>query len=89
MAPLGEVERLRRVVRFARSMQRRSRVLGGPSVRAAFGGDLKLAWWPRSVVRHDQTCAGPPFAYARTLPGYPTYSNDVRDPRWTESSEST
>jgi hypothetical protein len=25
-----------------------------------------------------------PFAYARTLPGYATYSQDVPDPRWIE-----
>jgi hypothetical protein len=35
------VERPRRVVRFARLIHRRVRVLGGPAVRAAFGGDLK------------------------------------------------
>jgi hypothetical protein len=28
-----------------------------------------------------------PFAYARTLPGYPTYSDDVRDDRRTGSSD--
>jgi hypothetical protein len=37
-APLGGVERPRRVVRFARLIQRRVRVLGGPSVRAVFAG---------------------------------------------------
>ena len=26
-----------------------------------------------------------PYAYARTLPGYPTYSKDVPDAAWTES----
>jgi hypothetical protein len=35
------VERPRRVVRFARLI-RPVRVLGGPSVRAAFGGNLSL-----------------------------------------------
>jgi hypothetical protein len=30
------------VVRFARLIDRRGRVLGGPSVRAAFGGNLSL-----------------------------------------------
>jgi hypothetical protein len=30
-------------VRFARLIDRRGRVLGGPAVRAAFGGSLKLA----------------------------------------------
>jgi hypothetical protein len=36
------VERPRRVVRFARLIQRLGRVLGGPAVRAAFGGNLIL-----------------------------------------------
>jgi hypothetical protein len=30
------------MVRFARLMHRRVRVLGGPAVRAAHGGNLKL-----------------------------------------------
>jgi hypothetical protein len=30
------------MVRFARLMHRRARVLGGPAVRAAYGGNLKL-----------------------------------------------
>jgi hypothetical protein len=42
LAPLGGVERPRRVVRFARLIQRRDRVLGGPTVRAAVGGNLSL-----------------------------------------------
>jgi hypothetical protein len=33
---------------------RRGRVLGGPSVRAARGGDLSLPWLPRRVVRGGQ-----------------------------------
>jgi hypothetical protein len=33
--------RPRRKVRFARLIQRRGRVLGVPSARAAFGGNLK------------------------------------------------
>jgi hypothetical protein len=37
------VERPGRVVRFARLIDRRGRVLGGPAVRAACGGRLKLA----------------------------------------------
>jgi len=41
-------------VRFARLIQRRGRVLGGPAVRAAGGGDHNLAWLPRMVVRHAQ-----------------------------------
>jgi hypothetical protein len=35
--------RPRRVVRFARLIHRRGRVLGGPSARAAFGGSLMPA----------------------------------------------
>jgi hypothetical protein len=38
MLALGGVVRPRRVVRFARLMQRRVRAFGGPSARAAFGG---------------------------------------------------
>jgi hypothetical protein len=43
LAPLGGVERPRRLVRFARLIQRPVRVLGVPSVHAAFGGSLKPA----------------------------------------------
>jgi hypothetical protein len=50
MAPLGGVERPRRVVRFARLIHRRVRVLGGPAVRAAFGGNLSLPWLLLSVI---------------------------------------
>jgi hypothetical protein len=38
------------VVRFARLTQRRVRDLGGPAVRAAFGGNLSLTLLPHSVV---------------------------------------
>jgi hypothetical protein len=38
------------MVRFARLIQRRVRVLGGPAVRAAFGGTLSLTWLPLQVV---------------------------------------
>jgi hypothetical protein len=48
--PLGGVMRPRRVVRFARSIERPGRVLGGPAVRAAFGGSLSLSWLPRRVA---------------------------------------
>jgi hypothetical protein len=41
--PLGGPERPRRAVRFARLLHRRDRVLGGPPVRAACGGNLKPA----------------------------------------------
>jgi hypothetical protein len=40
------VERPRRVVHFARLMQRRVRVLGGPAAGAASGGHLSLTWLP-------------------------------------------
>jgi hypothetical protein len=49
MAPSGG--RPRRVVRFARLIHRRGRDLGGPSVRAACGGNLSLPWLPRRVIR--------------------------------------
>jgi hypothetical protein len=42
--PSGGVERPRRKERFARLIDRRDRVLGGPAVRAAFGGNLSLPW---------------------------------------------
>jgi hypothetical protein len=38
MAPLGGVKRPRRVVRFARLIERHGRDLGGPAAHAAFGG---------------------------------------------------
>jgi hypothetical protein len=44
LAPSGGVVRPRRVVRFARLIHRRGRVLGGPSARAAFGGNLSRTW---------------------------------------------
>ena len=40
--PLGGVERPPRMVRFARLMQGRVRVLGVPSVSAAFGDSVSL-----------------------------------------------
>jgi hypothetical protein len=39
-----------RKVRFARLIHRPVRVLGGPSVRVAFGANLSLPWLPRRVV---------------------------------------
>jgi hypothetical protein len=48
------VERPRRVVRFARLIQRRVRVLGGPAVRAGFGGSQMLPWLPRRVMPQDE-----------------------------------
>jgi hypothetical protein len=54
LTPLGGVERPRRKVRFARLIHRRSRVLGGPAVRAAFGGDRSLSWLPLRVVWQDE-----------------------------------
>jgi hypothetical protein len=43
------------VVRFARLIHRRGRVLGGPSARAAFGGNLRLPWLPPTVVPQKRT----------------------------------
>jgi hypothetical protein len=33
---------------------RRGRVLGGPAVRAAYGGNLTLAWLPRRVIWQER-----------------------------------
>src|SRR4029450_6802167 len=41
-SPYGGVEGTGRAVRFARLIHRPVRVLGGPSARAAFGGNLSL-----------------------------------------------
>jgi len=49
LPPTG-VERPGRMVRFARLMHRPVRVLGGPAVRAAYGGNLSLAWLPPTVI---------------------------------------
>jgi hypothetical protein len=54
MAPLGGMERPRRAVRFARLTHRRGRDLGGPTVRAAFGGSLNLTWLLLRVVAHER-----------------------------------
>jgi hypothetical protein len=54
------------VVRFARLIQRRVRVLGGPAVRAACGGNLSLPWWPRRVIRQTKGIQpAPPSALGR------------------------
>jgi hypothetical protein len=50
LAPLGGVERPRRVVRFARLIHRRGRDLGGPAVRAACGGNPSRRCWPLSAM---------------------------------------
>jgi hypothetical protein len=49
--PLGGVERALGKVRFARLIHSGARILGGPAVRAAFGGNLKPAWLPRRVAK--------------------------------------
>jgi hypothetical protein len=51
LAPLGGVERPRRVVRFARLIQRRVRAFGRPLAGAAFAGNLNLTRLPLSVAR--------------------------------------
>jgi hypothetical protein len=43
LAPLGGMERACRKVRFARLIHRQARVLGGPTARAACGGNPKPA----------------------------------------------
>jgi len=40
-----------RKVRFARLIDRCGRDLGGPSARAAIGGNLSLVWLPLAVVQ--------------------------------------
>jgi hypothetical protein len=55
---------LRKAVR-ARLMHRRVRVLGGPAVRAAFGGDLSLPWLPPSVVSRERRA----YAISRLVAG--------------------
>jgi hypothetical protein len=55
MAPLGGVERPGRVVRFARLIHRPVRVLGGPAVRAASGGNLKRLIATQSDVQAKAT----------------------------------
>jgi hypothetical protein len=63
------------MVRFARLIHRRVRDLGGPAVRAAYGGNLSLPWLPPRVVPgsiafHDGKQAN---ARCRPRPGYPTW----------------
>jgi hypothetical protein len=67
MAPFGGVVRPRRVVRFARLIHRRVRVLGGPSVRAASGGNLSLPWLPHRVVWLIQAGDHPTLKITRRL----------------------
>jgi hypothetical protein len=43
-------------VRFARLMQRRVPVLGGPVVRAAYGGNPSLTWLPLRVGGASPRC---------------------------------
>jgi hypothetical protein len=61
----GEWSGRRRVVRFARLIHRPVRVLGGPSARAAFGGNLSLTWLPRRVVPEEHR---PSTAATRRMP---------------------
>ncbi len=50
LAPLGGEVRPRRKERFARLIHRRVRDFGGPSVRAAYGGNMSLPSLPLRVV---------------------------------------
>jgi hypothetical protein len=59
IAPLGGVERPRRKERFARLIQRCVRVLGGPSVRAASGGNQTPTASLPSVVDQKQEQSEP------------------------------
>jgi hypothetical protein len=51
LCPLGGVERALGKVRFAQLIHSGARVLGGPTVRAACGGDLSLTCLQISVLR--------------------------------------
>jgi predicted transposase YbfD/YdcC len=50
LAPSGEWSGQAAWMCFARLIHRPVRVLGGPAVRAAFGGNFSLPWLPRRVV---------------------------------------
>jgi hypothetical protein len=56
------MERALGKVRFARLIHSGARDLGGPAVRAAFGGNRVLPWLPRRVVpqRPDRPVADSP-----------------------------
>ena len=57
------------MVRFARLIHRRGRALGGPSVRAAFGGNLSVPCLPPRVVPHERgECARPRRCWRLTGP---------------------
>jgi hypothetical protein len=56
--PLGGVERALGKVRFARLIHSGARVLGGPAIRAACGGNLNQPWMPRRVVLWKSRAAG-------------------------------
>jgi hypothetical protein len=57
--PCGGVERPGRAVRFARLIHRPVRVLGGPAVRAACGGDQMPTASPRRVCGSMTLCSSP------------------------------
>jgi hypothetical protein len=50
MAPLGGMERACRKVRFARLIHRHGRAFGGPTARAAFGGNQMQTTSPLTVA---------------------------------------
>jgi integrase len=56
--------RSRRKERFARSIQQRGRVVRGPSVRAACGGNLSLTWLSLSVAGRARPAVGSAVAGA-------------------------
>ena len=64
------MERPRRVVRFARLIQRRVRDLGGPAARAASGGNLTLPWLPLRVASMDAHVAAVLATELLTPPGF-------------------
>jgi hypothetical protein len=72
LAPLRGVVRPRRKVRFARLIQRPVRVLGGPAVGAASGGNLSLPCLPPTVVRCGAVLL--PTSAAAGTGGAPSFS---------------
>jgi hypothetical protein len=54
-------------MRFARLIDRPGRVLGGPAVRAAFGGTLSLTCLPLTVVPNLQIQQVEIFSYVEWL----------------------
>jgi hypothetical protein len=82
------VERPRRIERFARLIQRPARVLGGPAVSAAFGGNLSLMW--SLLTAHE---AWVDYAYVigpdrlQVLTSLHGGWQPIAEPAWTDSPD--